>query len=168
MNHLLLILMLCFSLVSCAGVGLDGQKPIQPIEVQLLTKIAATQLLELAKPNAKDLNALNTWTNRGMTVVAAIDPAHPEKLHEALIMLSQDPAIPPAYSDVTALLIIMLTTRVNIDMEANEDMSRAVALSHAALKGLQISIIQKQQSLGIEAITLSWASLQWYFTWRYA
>jgi len=155
MKHLLLILVLCFSLIGCGGVGLN-QQPIQPIEVQLLTKIAATQLLEVANPDARDLNALLAWTNRGLTMVAAVDPAHPEKLHEALIMLSQDPAIPPAYSDVTALVIIMLTTRVNIDMEANQDMTRAVALSEAALKGLQISIQQKQQTLGIKSIILSW------------
>jgi hypothetical protein len=168
MKHLLLIFVLCFSLVGCAGIGLDGQKPIQPIEVQLLTKIAATQLLELAKPDAKDLNALNDWTNRGMTMVAAVDPAHPEKLHEALIKMSQDPAIPPQYADVTALLIIMLTTRVNIDVEANENMPRAVALSEAALKGLQISIQQKQQTLGIKNIILSWDSLIWYAHWKYS
>ena len=46
----------------------------------------------------------------------------------------------------------MLTTRVNINMEATQDMSRAVSLSKAALKGLQISIQQKQQTLGIKTI----------------
>lgn len=154
MKHLLLIFVLCFSVIRCGGVNL-GDKPIQPIEVQLLTKIAATQLLEVAKPDARDLNVLHAWTNRGMTVVAAVDPAHPEKLHQALITLSQDPAIPPAYSDVTALLIIMLTTRVDIDMEATGNMSRAVALSEAALKGLQIAIQQKQQTLGIKSVILT-------------
>lgn len=154
MKHILLTLVLCFSLIGCGALNLD-QQPVQPIEVQLLTKIAATQLLEVANPNARDLNALHAWTNRGMTVVAAVDPAHPEKLHEALIMLSQDPNIPPAYSDVAALLVIMLTTRVNIDMEANENMTRAVQLSEAALKGLQIAIQQKQQALGIKSIILS-------------
>ena len=126
MKHVLLILVLCFSLIGCGALNLN-ERPIQPIEVQLLTKIAATQLLELAKPDARDLNALYAWTNRSMTVVAAVDPAHPERLQEALITLSQDPNIPPQYADVTALLVIMLTTRVNIDMEANEDMSRAIA-----------------------------------------
>lgn len=166
MRHLLLILVLCFSVISCGVINLD-KKPIQPIEVQLLTKIAATQLLRVAKPDAKDLNALRAWTNRGLTVVAALDPAYPEKLYEALITLSQDPTIPPQYADVTALLIIMLTTRVDINMEATGNMPRAMALSQAALKGLQISIQQKQQTLGIKSIILSWDSLIWYAQWKY-
>lgn len=152
MKHILLTLVLCFSLIGCGALNLD-QQPVQPIEVQLITKIAASQLLKAAKPDAKDLNALHAWTNRGMTVVAAVDPAHPEKLHEALITLSQDPSIPAEYADVAALLVIMLTTRVNIDVEANENMSRAIALSEGALKGLQIAIQQKQQTLGIKNIT---------------
>ena len=88
MRHVLLILVLCFSVISCGGIGLDNQKPIQPIEVQLLNKIAATQLLEVAKPDAKDLNALYAWTLRGEFLIAAVDPAHPERLHEDCMKLS--------------------------------------------------------------------------------
>jgi hypothetical protein len=152
MKNLLLVLVLCLSLVGCGAVSLENQQPIQPIEVQLLVKIAATQLMKATEPDAQGLNELHAWTNRGVTMLGAVDPTHPEKLHEALMSLSEDPSIPPEYSDVAALVMIMLTSRVNIQLEASEDLDRALSLSEAALKGIQLAIEAEQRTHNIRIV----------------
>lgn len=154
MKRLCLIVLMCVSLIGCGTVKVK-ETSLQPIELQLITAVTATHLLNAVKANEKDLNLLHAWTNRGMTILQGLDPNHPETLQEALLELSQDPQIPLKYRDVTALVVVILTGRIDIDLKASQDFDKALALSHAVLKGLQKAIEQKQETLNVRMIILA-------------
>lgn len=145
MKKLFVVFILLGMLTGCGGLMMN-QEPIQPIEAQLLTKIAATQILNARDTNPDALAALHAWTVRGEAILAAVNPDDPNSLHAALLGLSQDPRIPGEYADVAALMMVILTNRVHIDTEALENMPRAVELSHAVLKGLSLAVEQRQNS----------------------
>jgi len=148
MKNFLILFVLCFSLIACGAITLDNQKPLQPIEVQLLTRIAATQVISSSEINEEALNQLVTWTMISSSAIESADPQSPEKFHSLLLKLSQHHSIPAEYSDVAALLVITLTSRVNIEIEAGEDFQRAKNLTLAGLKGLRQAAQTRLMLLG--------------------